>query len=79
MTLTKLEKRKVELLERISSVTDERTLAALERTLEGATHHALTEEQLKALDASMARYLRGAARTFTADQTRARALKAIGR
>ncbi len=77
--MTKLENAKPFRLERISAVEDEQTLQALERTLEGTTHHALSPEQLKALDASMARYLRGAARTFTADQTRARALKAIGR
>ena len=75
--MTKLEKRKAELLERINSVTDEHTLEALERTLEGSTHYTLTKEQLKALDASMARYLRGEARTFTPEQARSRALKAI--
>lgn len=75
--MTKLEKRKAVLLERIGAVEDERILQALERTLEGTTHHTLTSEQLKALDASMARYLRGEAKTYTPEQVRARALKAI--
>lgn len=75
--MTKLEKRRAVLLERIGAVKDERTLQALERTLEGTTHHTLTPEQLKALDASMARYLRGEAKTYTPEQVRARALKAI--
>ena len=74
--MTKLEKRKAVLLERIGAVEDERTLHALERTLEGTTHHTLSPAQLKALDASMARYLRGEAKTYTPEQARARALKA---
>ena len=45
--MTKLEKRKAVLLERIGAVEDERILQALERTLEGTTHHTLTPEQLK--------------------------------
>jgi len=75
--MTKLEKRKALLLDRISALEDENTLQALERTLEGTSHHTLTPEQLKALDASMARYLRGEARTCTPAQARTRALKAI--
>ncbi|MBP8824290.1 MAG: hypothetical protein KBH07_11655 [Flavobacteriales bacterium] len=75
--MTKLEKRKAVLLERIGAVEDERTLQALERTLEGATHHTPSPEQLKALDASMERYLHGEAKTYTPEQARTRALKAV--
>lgn len=75
--MTKLEKRRAQLLERIGTVEDENVLHALERTLEGASHHALTSEQLKSLDASMARYLRGEAKTVSPEQARSRALKAI--
>lgn len=70
--------RRSELLERIEAVNDETILAALERTLDGASHYALSEEQLAALDASRERYLRGEAKTYTPEEVRKRAMKAIG-
>ena len=75
--MTKLEKRKAALIERLDQVKDERTITALERTLEGSTHYALNEEQLHQLDASLERYLRGEVKTYTPEQVRTRAQKAM--
>lgn len=75
--MTKLQKRKAALLERISVLEDEALLSAVERTLEGTTHHALSAEQLRQLDSTMERYLSGEVRTYTPEEVRARALKAI--
>ena len=44
--MTKLQKRKAALIERLEQVKDERTITALERTLDGTTHYALNEEQV---------------------------------
>ncbi|MFZ1693838.1 MAG: hypothetical protein WAT74_11615 [Flavobacteriales bacterium] len=72
-------KRKVALINRLTTLDDERTIAAMERVLDGGTHYTLSEEQLKQLDASWERYVRGEAKTYTPAQVKARALKAIGR
>lgn len=72
-------KRKVALINRLTTLDDERKIAAMERVLEGETHHTLTDEQLQQLEASWERFARGEAKTYTPAQVRARALKAIGR
>ena len=72
-------KRKVALINRLTTLDDERTIAAMERLLEGGTHDTLSEEQLQQLEASWERHLRGEARTYTPAQVKARAMKAIGR
>ncbi len=69
--------RKVKLIRKLTSIEDEATIAAMERTLDGTTHHSLSAEQMLQLDESMARYLRGEAKTYTPEQVRTRALKAI--
>lgn len=71
--------RKVALINRLTTLEDERTIAAMERVLEGGSHYTLSEEQLKQLDASWERYARGEAKTYTPAQVKARALRAIGR
>ena len=75
--MTKLEKRKAALIERLDQVKDESTITALERTLEGSTHYTLSVEQLHQLDASLERYLHGNVKTYTPEQVRTRALKAM--
>ena len=75
--MTKLEKRKAALIERLDDVKDEHTITALERTLDGSTHYALTEEQRHQLDASLERYLHNTVKTYTPEQVRARAVKAV--
>ncbi len=76
-TMSNILKRKVKLIHKLTTIEDEGTIAALERTLEGATHYALSEEQVQQLDASLARYLNGSAKTYTPEQVRTRALKTI--
>lgn len=78
-TMSTILKRKVALINRLTTLDDERTIAAMERLLEGGTHDTLSEEQLQQLEASWERHLRGEARTYTPAQVKARALKAIGR
>lgn len=75
--MTKLEKRKAALIERLDEVKDERTITALERTLDGSTHYSLTKEQQHQLDASLERYLHNTVKTYTPEQVRTRALKAV--
>lgn len=76
-TMSNILKRKVKLIQKLTTIEDEGMIAAMERTLESATHYTLSAEQLRQLDASMARYLRGEAKTYTPEQVRTRALKAI--
>lgn len=71
--------RKVALIQRLTTLDDERTIAAMERLLDGGSHYTLSDEQLKQLDASWERYVHGQAKTFSPAQVKARALKAIGR
>lgn len=77
LAMSNILKRKVKLIQKLTTIEDEGTISALERTLEGATHHSLSDEQLRQLDRSLARYLSGEAKTYTPEQVRTRALKAI--
>ncbi len=70
-------KRKVKLIHKLTTIEDEGVIAAMERTLEGATHYTLSTEQVRQLDASMERYLSGEGKSYTPEQMRTRALKAI--
>jgi len=79
MDMSALLKRKVALIHRPTTIEDERTIAAIERVLEGGTHDTLSEEQVQQLEASWDRFVRGEARTYTPAQVKARALKAISR
>ena len=74
--MTKLQERKAAVIQRLEKTNDEHTIAAVESTLAGHTHYALTDVQQRQLDASLARYLRGEASTFTPEQVRSRARKA---
>ena len=74
--MSRLEQRKAALIEQLEATNDEHMISALEETLAGNTHFALTSDQERQLDASLARYLRGEAKTFTPEQVRSRARKA---
>lgn len=74
--MSPLEKRKAELIEQLAATNDERVIAAVEETLAGNAHYALTKEQQRQLDASLQRYLRGEAKTYSPEQARALARKA---
>ncbi len=72
----KLNELKIALVRQILHSEDADELRAVENTLAGVSHYALTHEQEQSLDASLARYMRGEARTFTPEQVRTRARKA---
>ncbi|MCB9170951.1 MAG: hypothetical protein H6594_11425 [Flavobacteriales bacterium] len=74
--MSRLEQRKANVIEQIEATNDEHLIAAIEETLAGNTHYALTNEQQRQLDVSLARYLRGEAKTRTPAEARARARKA---
>lgn len=74
--MDKLARRKAAVIELLEAVTDERTITAVEETLAGNTHYALTTAQKKQLDQSSARYIRGEAKTFTPEQARSMARRA---
>lgn len=74
--MSRLELRKAPVIEQLEATNDEHVIAAVEETLVGNTHYALTPEQKRQLDASLARYLRGDSKTYTPEQARARARKA---
>ncbi len=76
--MSTLLKRKVSLINRLTTLEDERTIAAMERVLDSETHYTLSAAQLRQLDASWERYARGEATTYTPAQVKARALKAMG-
>ena len=76
-TMSNILKRKVKLIHKLTTIEDEGVIAAMERTLEGATHYTLSTEQVRQLDASMERYLSGVGKSYTPEQMRTRALKAI--
>ena len=74
--MSRLEQRKAHVIEQLEATNDEHLIAAVEETLAGNAHYALTPVQQRQLDASLARYLRGEAKTFTPEQARAHARKA---
>ncbi len=74
--MSRLEQRKAAVIEQLEASNDEHVIAAVEETLAGNAHYALTKEQQRQLDASLSRYLRGEAKTYTPEQARALARKA---
>jgi len=74
--MSRLEQRKAAVIEQLEATNDEHVISAVEETLAGNTHYALTSEQKRQLDASLARYLRGEGKSYTPEQARARARKA---
>jgi len=75
--LAVLNDRKSAIMERIDAVQDDATLKALERTLDGASHYVLSDEQMAELEASHDRFLRGEAKLFTSAQMISRVRKAV--
>lgn len=75
-TMSRLEQRKAHVIAQLEATNDEHVVAAVEETLAGNAHYALTREQRRQLDASLERYLRGEAKTHTPEQAKARARKA---
>jgi hypothetical protein len=74
--MTRLGQRKAAVIEKLEATNDERLIAAVEETLAGNAHYVLDPDQQRQLAASLARYLRGDAKTYTPEQVRARARKA---
>jgi len=74
--MSRLEQRKANVIQQLEATNDEHVISAVEETLAGNAHYALTGEQQRQLDESLARYLRGEAKTYTPEQARARARKA---
>lgn len=74
--MSRLDQRKALVIEQLEATNDEHVIAAVEETLAGNAHYALTNAQQRELDASVARYLRGDAKTYTPEQAKARARKA---
>ncbi len=72
----KLNELKIALVQQILHSEDADELRAVESTLAGTSHYALSPAQERGLDASLARYMRGEASTYTPEQVRTRARKA---
>lgn len=76
MNMTRIQKRKAIIIEQLEATNDERLIEAVEQTLAGNAHYTLSEEQQRALDTTLSRYLRGEAKVYTVAQARARARRA---
>ena len=61
--MSRLEQRKAAVIEQLEATNDEHVISAVEEMLAGNAHYALTKEQQRQLDASLARYLRGEVKT----------------
>ena len=57
--MRRLEQRKAHVIEQLEATNDEHVVAAVEETLAGNAHYALTSEQRRQLEATLERYLRG--------------------
>ncbi len=74
--MSRLKQRKAQLIEKIESIEDENLLDAVEKTLAGDSHYSLSPEQQDQLQESLARYMRGEAKTYTPEEAITKARKA---
>jgi len=70
-----LAKRKTAIVERIILTGDEQLLAAIEGVLKGSSGYCLSADQVRSLDASVARYLRGEGQRYAWSEVEKRALR----
>lgn len=74
--MSSLKQRKAQLIEQIEAIQDEHLLDAVEKTLAGNAHYALSPDQQDELKESLARYIRGEAKTYTPEEAITKARKA---